>query len=260
VLHGAFALAVRWEWVGTNPVGDGELRVVKGPRGAAEQVEGADRRAAEFHRDCVDRREAVLAGALDEGWPPLDVVVEIARGDRAARAEAVDAGSLVGLQLEEFEQTGVLVGRRDGLQPAAIVGEQDARGVDAEQFDAAYGEGVQGVGDVEVRAVGVRELHRGLHETLRGHRLHRCLLRDRLIGHRHVGPMDSRSSAPARSRAARQACGSTASRQGLHAGAVVPTKDLSDDHGPEAPAASTCWGASGRPTQSRGRFHFSCSS
>jgi hypothetical protein len=72
--------------------------------------------------------------------------------------EAVHAGPLVGLQLEQLQQPGPLGGGGDHLQRAVLVGQQQPGGRDAQQLDTSLGERVQKVDHVELVHQGVGHL------------------------------------------------------------------------------------------------------
>lgn len=82
-------------------------------------------------------------------------------GHREPGAEALQTRAFVVLQFVEFEEAGFLGGGGHHLQLAAVVGEHDPGGGGAEQFDAAGGQGVQEVDDVEVGDQGVGQFHEG---------------------------------------------------------------------------------------------------
>ena len=63
---------------------------------------------------------------------------------------AVQAGTLVGLELEQLDQPDGLVGGRDELQGVPVVGHQQSGRVGGEQRHAVGGQGVQHVEHVEV--------------------------------------------------------------------------------------------------------------
>jgi hypothetical protein len=86
-------------------------------------------------------------------------------GAGGAGAVALDARALVVLEREELQQAGVLVRGGDDLQFAVRVHEQDAGRRHVEQLDAARGQPVQQVDDVEVLDQGVRDLHEDLGQT-----------------------------------------------------------------------------------------------
>jgi hypothetical protein len=79
---------------------------------------------------------------------------------------AVQARTLVVLQLEQLEQADLFAGRRHHSQLASGIGEEDAGGVDVEQLDAAVGQHREQVDDVELSDEGVGELDERLRYEL----------------------------------------------------------------------------------------------
>jgi hypothetical protein len=78
--------------------------------------------------------------------------------DDSAGAEAVQAGSLVVLHLEQLEQLYLLVRRADDAQMAVAVGEEDPGGGSVEELDTSRRQRGEHVDDVEVADEGVDDL------------------------------------------------------------------------------------------------------
>jgi hypothetical protein len=131
---------------------------VEGTRGGAEEVQGADDLLAQPHRQGLHGREPGVAGGGGEPGPAVCLGGEIGDGDGPAGPEAVQAGSLVVLQLEQFQQPGRLAGRGDDAQLAARVGQQQPGGGDVQQLDAAAGQHMHKVDHVEPGDHGVGQL------------------------------------------------------------------------------------------------------
>ncbi len=79
---------------------DAHVGGVKGARAAAEQVQRADHLIAQPHRQRLHGREPGLPGSGREPRPALRLGVQVRRRDRLAGPEAVQARTLVVLQLE----------------------------------------------------------------------------------------------------------------------------------------------------------------
>ena len=82
------------------------------------------------------------------------------------------AGPFVGLQLEQFEQTDLLVRGCGELESVPLVAEHDARRVHLEQLDAALGQQVEQVDHVVVVDQGVREVDERRGEAFGVHGAH----------------------------------------------------------------------------------------
>ena len=119
-------------------------------------------------RACTARNPACAAAAANSG-PALAAAGEVIRGDGLAGAEAVQAWSLVVLQLEQLDQLGCLAGGRRDAQLAARVGEHHAGRGRGEQADAAVGEHVQEVDDVEVGHHGVGQVDESVGQQIGVH-------------------------------------------------------------------------------------------
>jgi hypothetical protein len=115
----------------------------------------------------VAHRIADRPGRLGEDRPPGAGIGEGDVDDRPAAGEAVQAGALLALQLEQFEQPGGLVGVGDHVQVPALVVEHQAGRVGADEFDAALRQHLQVVDDVERIAQGVGQLDEDLRQALR---------------------------------------------------------------------------------------------
>ena len=83
--------------------------------------------------------------------------------DRFA-VKGVQAGAFVVLQLVELQRADVLVRGRHELEPAVVVGEQQARSRGAADRDRVLGQRVQEVDDVEVGDQCVGHLDEGIRE------------------------------------------------------------------------------------------------
>ena len=83
-----------------------------------------------------------------------------------ARAVAVQTRTFGGLNLENVERMGLWGGGSHNLEIAALIAEDDARGIRLEQRNAAFGEGMQEVDGVEVGDQGIGEFDEGVGEDL----------------------------------------------------------------------------------------------
>jgi hypothetical protein len=94
--------------------------------------------------------------------------LEIGVDHRSPGREAVEAGSLVVLQLEELEGPAAVVGRGHVLQPPVVVGQQQSdRGRTADRR-GVVGELVQELDEVEVGDEGVGHLDEHVGEPFGG--------------------------------------------------------------------------------------------
>src|SRR5450759_853868 len=98
------------------------------PGPVVEQVERADRLRPQPHWDRGDGAETGGAGRRDEQRPAGLVAREVAAGDGRAGPDAVQAGPLVVLQLEDPQQPALLAGGGHDRQVALLVIEQQASG------------------------------------------------------------------------------------------------------------------------------------
>ena len=137
--------------------------------GAAQQVQRADDLVAEPHRQGLHGAESRLDGGRREPRPPLIRVGQVGRGDRLAGAEAVQARSLVILDLEQLDQASCLAGCRRDPQLTAGVGQHHAGRGRGQQGHTAVGEHVQEVNDVKVSHHRVGQAHEGIGEQFRVH-------------------------------------------------------------------------------------------
>jgi hypothetical protein len=132
-----------------------------GPELARKKVERPDDLAPQPHGQGLHGAEPGLHGRGGELGPSLARPGEVSRGDGLAGAEAVQAWSLAILDLEQLNQLGCLAGCRRYAQLAARVSEHDPGGGCGEQPDAAVGEHVQEVHDVEIGDHGVCQVDEG---------------------------------------------------------------------------------------------------
>src|SRR5664280_1978408 len=98
------------------------------PGPVVEQVERADRLRPQPHWHRGDGAETGGAGRRDEQRPAGLVAREVAAGDGRAGPDAVQAGPLVVLQLEDPQQPALLAGGGHDRQVALLVIEQQASG------------------------------------------------------------------------------------------------------------------------------------
>ena len=117
---------------------------------ATEQAQGAQNNAGGAHGHRMHGGDAHLQRGRNELRPPGGRVAQICHRDRMAGGIALHAGPLVGLQLEEFQFTGLPGGRGQQAQLPQRVGEQESRRRDIQQVGAALGELGEQVDDVEV--------------------------------------------------------------------------------------------------------------
>ena len=109
-------------------------------RGTARKRFSADGLVAHPHRQGIDRAEPGLGGGGREPWPPCPRLSQVTGGDGVAAAEAIQARSLVVLDLEQLGHAGRLAGRRRDPQLAARIGEHDPGRGRGRQGDAAVGD------------------------------------------------------------------------------------------------------------------------
>jgi hypothetical protein len=157
VAHAAFVQQADGGDVGES-LADADGGGVEGARGGPEQVQGADDLLPQPHRQGLHGGEPGVAGGCGEPWPVTRLGGEIGSGDGLAGPEAVQAGPLVALQLEQLEQPGGLAGGGHHAQFTARVGQQQPGRGDVQQLDAAAGQRVQEVHHVEPGDHGVGKL------------------------------------------------------------------------------------------------------
>jgi hypothetical protein len=106
--------------------------------------------------------ESGAAGDRREPGPTADLDLDVRTQRGLTGAVAIEAGPLLGLELEQLECANCLAGRRHDAEPPVEAGQQDVCGVDVEHVDASVAEDGEQVGDVEVvddvsaRSVSVR--------------------------------------------------------------------------------------------------------
>ncbi len=108
-----------------------------------EQVEGADDRAPQPHRQGMDGVEASGERLRREVGPAVVAGEQVLVHDRDAGAVAVEARALSSLELEQLEHAHGLGRRSHHAQLAVRSSEHDAGGSDVEHVDAAVGERVR---------------------------------------------------------------------------------------------------------------------
>jgi len=106
-----------------------------------------------------DGPESGLERERGEQRPAHAVGVEITADDGRTGTDALQARSLVVLQLEDLEQPGFLTRGRDDGEVAMLVVEQQPRGRDVQQADTRRGQPVEQVDDVVVFDEAVGEHH-----------------------------------------------------------------------------------------------------
>src|SRR6478752_2076067 len=89
----------------------------------AEEAERAKDDAGRAHRHGVHGGEAAVERGGNEPGPALGGGFEVGDGDGLAGGVALDAGTFVGLQLEQFQFAGLLGGGSEQAQPVERVGE-----------------------------------------------------------------------------------------------------------------------------------------
>ena len=87
---------------------------------------------------------------MTEPWPATVAVGEVLVDDRLTAAVTVQAGALVGLELEQLQQTHRLARRRHDPQGAVRTGKHQPGGVDVEDLDATIREQGEQLDDVEI--------------------------------------------------------------------------------------------------------------
>jgi hypothetical protein len=94
--------------------------------------------------------KSILDRSLSEGRPALVKASELDIDNGLSTVEAVDAGSFVGLQLEEFETSHGGTRRGHHLEFATRCSQHDPGCVDIERLDTTVAQHGQKVNDVEV--------------------------------------------------------------------------------------------------------------
>jgi hypothetical protein len=111
---------------------------VEGAGTGAEKVERADDLVAQPHRQGLHGGEAGLSGNGGEPGPAL-LSTQVGGRHGVAGPEAVQAGSLVTLQLEHLKHPGGLAGGGHHAKLPARVGQQQPGGGNVQQLDTAAG-------------------------------------------------------------------------------------------------------------------------
>ena len=109
----------------------------------AEQVERADDVGAQPHGQGVDGGESDLAGLRGEARPAARGRGQVGDGDGPAGMEALGAGALVGLELEQLQQPGLFGGGGHQSQGVPLIGQQQPGRGDVEKADTPGGQQVQ---------------------------------------------------------------------------------------------------------------------
>ena len=107
---------------------------VERPRGGPEQVQRADDLIAQPHRQGLHRGEPGAAGGGREPRPAPGFGGQVSRGDGLAGLKAVQARTLVVLQLEQLQQPDGFAGGGHHPQRPARVGQQQPGGGDVQQL------------------------------------------------------------------------------------------------------------------------------
>jgi hypothetical protein len=102
------------------------------------------------HRHRVHRGEARVGGGRHEPRPARRLGLHVGHRDGLPGGVAVQAGALVGLQLEQLQVVELLRGGGHQLQTAARGGEQQSRRRDIQQLRALLGELGEQVNNVVV--------------------------------------------------------------------------------------------------------------
>ena len=107
---------------------------------------------------CTEWKPAPSASAANRGQRLL-ADGEVLVHDRLAAAVTVQAGTFLGLQLEQFQEPHGLAGGGHHPQVAVGPGQHETGGGDVEHLDAAVGQPGQQLDHVEVRHQRVGQLH-----------------------------------------------------------------------------------------------------
>ena len=119
--------------------------------GGVEQVQRPDRFTAQPQRQRVHGAEGPrVRERRDEAGHRSRGLGQVGNADRGGGAETVQARALVGLQLQQLHQLGLLAGGGDRPQLAAGVAEHDPGRVGGQQLDAVAHQPVEQVDDVVV--------------------------------------------------------------------------------------------------------------
>ena len=147
-------------------------RRVQSVRRGPEQVQRPDDLVAQPHRDGVHPGIAHLQRGGGEPRPSRcgAVGADVADDDGLPGAVAVQARSLVVLDLEQLHDPGLLGRGRHQPQRAPAVGQQQPGRVHLQQLDAPVGERLQELHQVIPGDQGVRQFHERLCQAL----IHRC--------------------------------------------------------------------------------------
>jgi hypothetical protein len=119
-------------------------------------------------RACTAANPACWAAAANRGQRRASAAGSAAATGRPS-PEAVQAGTLVVLQLEQLQQPGGLAGGGDHAKLPARVSQQQPGGGDVEQLHAAVGQHVQEVDHVEAGDHGVGQLNECFRQQLSVH-------------------------------------------------------------------------------------------
>ena len=141
----------------------------EGPCIGAEQVQRADDLLAQPHRQGLHGGEPGLPGGGREPRPALRRGGQVRGGDGLAGPVAVQAGTLIVLQLEQLKQPGGFAGGSHHAQLTARISQQQPGGGDVQQLHAAVGQHVQEVDHVEAGDHGVGQLDERLRQQLSVH-------------------------------------------------------------------------------------------
>jgi hypothetical protein len=140
-----------------------------GPWGGAEEVQRADDLLAQPHRQRLHGGEPGLLGGGREPRPAPRGGGQVRGVDGLAGPEAVQAGTLVVLYLEQLKHPGGFAGGGYYAQLAARVSQQQPGGGGIQQLHAAVGQHVQEVDDVEAGDHGVGQLNERLRQQFSVH-------------------------------------------------------------------------------------------
>jgi hypothetical protein len=131
-------------------------------RRGAKQVQRPEDAPAQAQREGMGGAKAGVGGDRREPRPAIDRPGHVVHLHRLAAAVALEAWALGVLDLEELEDLHRLAGGGHELEPAPLVGEQEARGSRVEQLDAPLTQARQQIDHVEVLHERVGQLDEGL--------------------------------------------------------------------------------------------------
>ena len=159
--------------------------------GGAEQVQRADHPPGHPHRHGDDAAESRFRSGRRESRPRADGPVQFVRDDGAA-AIAIQAGALVVLDLEEFQELRLCAGGDHHMEAVVRIGQQQPCGGHVQHLNATIDQSLQQLMHVELADRGLDELRKRLRQPLH--------VPQRTMTGVHCPPLLSETAAPTSSR------------------------------------------------------------